>query len=62
MLVYRVKNDFIESDVVWHCWQDALDEIEIFLSENPDVEQTITLTVEQMTTDEYESLPEFEGY
>ena len=62
MLVYRVTNSWLESDVVWTYWQDALEEIKTMLSEDSDIEQTITLTVEEMSQADFEALPEFEGY
>lgn len=65
MLVYRVQNEILGSNVVWRCWPSALEEIESFFDcDHEDVNEpnTITLSIEEMTQQEFESLPEFPGY
>lgn len=65
MLVYRVKNEYVGSNVIWKKWQDALEEIKsFFILQHEDTTEpnTITLSIEEMTQQKLESLPEFPGY
>ena len=64
MLVYRVENVILGSNIVYDNWQDALTEIESFFlyGESGYDQKKIILTTEELTKEAFESLPEFEGY
>ena len=65
MMVYRVKNEYLGSDCVWERLEDALEEFNAFFDcghEDVTEPNTITLSIEEMTEEQFEALPEFEGY
>ena len=61
-LVYIIKHKTLQSPSV--CWADiesALEEIRMHLSESADGDE-IEIKIKKMTYEEFEKLPEFQGY